>query len=147
MNCACGQDRSKPGPSPRQEAGPCERVRPWSTARALALVAAVFAVVLGATLPFAASAAAARSGAEIMLCSAQGPKRIGGETDDGAAALGAGCAACVAAHVAPLPAPPVCEAAGLPALAPAVTGFGARRERKPPARPPPRPPSTAPPQS
>ena len=118
----------------------------WSTARSLAFLAAVFALAIGALLPFAALAAS-QPGHPLVICSAEGPQTIQSGGMDGPINkhVGAKCAACVMPLLAALPEPPA------PAPAPAIrmvepvayTPF--RVNAPPPARAPPRPPSTAPP--
>jgi hypothetical protein len=114
-----------------------------SIVRALAFLAAMFALVFGALLP-SAVAASARTGAPIVLCSTEGPRTItpGGDDRDRLAALK--CAACITADLTGVPPPPVLFPAAPKTVAPVA---GARRgvAAPPPARAPPRPPSTAPP--
>lgn len=119
----------------------------WSIARSLAFLAAVFAIVLGSLLPFAAMAAT-RPGEVIVICSADGPQTIGGDTDhDGKAMSGGRCAACVMPLTADVPTPPRVETVRL-ALSPVENAPVVRHAAPPPpARAPPRPPSTAPPQA
>lgn len=119
----------------------------WSTTRSLAFLAAVFAVVIGSLLPFAAMAAA-RPGHPIVICSAQGPQTIHAGGLDGPIkeAAGAKCAACVmpmATALPPAPPPPAPSPVLRPRTPPAYVRIAA--VRLPPARAPPRPPSTAPP--
>lgn len=118
----------------------------WSTTRSLAFLAAVFAVVIGSLLPFAAMAAA-QPGHPIVICSAQGPQTIHAGGLDGPIkeGVGAKCAACVMPLATALPpAPPPQPSPVLrPAAQPAYVHITA--VRLPPARAPPRPPSTAPP--
>lgn len=116
----------------------------WSFARIAALLAAVFAVVLGATLPFAASAAAS-NGSPLILCSAEGPRSLGGDPSEDPAANGAKCAACVVSAQAVLPQPPTPRRLAAPAPHPQAAPPSLAADRLPPARAPPRPPSTAPP--
>lgn len=119
----------------------------WSATRSLAFLAAVFAIVLGSLLPYAAMAAT-RTGEVIVICSADGPQTIGGDADhDGKAMSGGRCAACVMPLAADVPTPPRVETVRLavPTLENApVVGNAAP---PPPARAPPRPPSTAPPEA
>lgn len=119
----------------------------WSTARSLAFLAATFAIVFGSLLPFAAMAAA-RTGAAIVICSADGPQTIGGDRDqDGKAMSGGRCAACIMPLAADVPTPPGVETVRL-ALSPVENAVVvANASPPPPARAPPRPPSTAPPET
>lgn len=117
--------------------------------RALAFLAASFAVVFGALLP-SAVAASARHGQPIVLCSTEGPRtiQVGPDGERRAEDLQAlKCAACVLAALAAVPAPPPPEPQ--PRLAPPRQTFAVVQAglRLPPARAPPRPPSTAPPQA
>ncbi|MBU1384425.1 MAG: hypothetical protein KKG14_00065 [Alphaproteobacteria bacterium] len=121
----------------------------WSVTRSLALLAAIFAVMLGATLP-SAVAASPVTGHPIELCSGD---RIF-VVDDGsgqpvrqdpAPADSLKCAACLAVAFVALPPPPFMEP-------PAAPGPAAEPRRRPvfttslpAARVAPRPPSTAPP--
>lgn len=125
-------------------------VQPWSVSRSLALLAAIFAIVMGALLPSAVAASPA-SGHPIQLCSGQrifvvddgsgGPVRQNPAPSDSLK-----CAACLAgAFVALAPPPPAQAPAAAPsprrathALPVSSTPFAA-------VRPSPRPPSTAPP--
>lgn len=121
--------------------------KPVPILRALAYLAATFALVFGALLP-SAVAASARHDRPIVLCSAEGPRtvQVGANGERGAEDLAAlKCAACIMAAVAALPAPPPAEPA--PRIKPRPLSFAIvqRAERLPPARAPPRPPSTAPP--
>lgn len=122
------------------------RADTWSTTRSLAFLAAVFAVVIGSLLPFAAMAAA-QPGHPIVICSAQGPQTIHAGGLDGPIkdADGARCAACVMPLATALPPAPPPQPS--PVLRPAAQpAYGrATAVRLPPARAPPRPPSTAPP--
>lgn len=126
-----------------------DRAQSWSMTRIVALLAAVFAVVLGATLPFAAAAAVSRGGVEIVLCSAEGPRAlrgVGDGDDSSETAAAAKCAACVTpAAAAVAPSPPVEQAVVL--AAPSHPENGVRRigRQRPPSRAPPKPPATAPP--
>ncbi len=113
---------------------------------AVAILAACFAVMLGALMPFAAQAAAS-PGHPIVLCSVEGPKTIVIDPDTGQVKRDANapkCPACVVPVAAVLPdAPP---SPPVPALVVASAPAPVRAERpRPPARAPPRPPSTAPP--
>lgn len=119
----------------------------WSTTRSLAFLAAVFALVLGALLPFGAMAAA-QPGRPIVLCSAEGPQtiQVGADVDGpGRKSHPPKCAACVMPLLAALPAPPLAQpiVPPQPARTGAWTPIAVRLA--PPARGPPRPPSTAPP--
>ena len=122
------------------------RADTWSTTRSLAFLAAVFAVVIGSLLPFAAMAAA-QPGHPIVICSAQGPQtiQVGGLDGPIKDAAGAKCAACVMPLAAALPPAPPPQPSPIlrPAAQPAYVQLAA--VRLPPARAPPRPPSTAPP--
>lgn len=120
----------------------------WSIARSLAFLAAVFAILLGSLLPFAAMAAT-RPGEVIVICSADGPQTIeaGGDHKNGKAMAGGRCAACVMPLAADVPTPPRIETVRL-ALSPVENAPVVRNAAPPPpARAPPRPPSTAPPQA
>jgi hypothetical protein len=124
--------------------------QPWSVSRSLALLAAIFAIVMGALLPSAVAASPA-SGHPIQLCSGQ---RIF-VVDDGSGtpvrqdpvpADSLKCAACLAgAFIALAPPPP----ARAPVAAPSPRrGAHALPVSSPPVdavRLSPRPPSTAPP--
>lgn len=118
----------------------------WSIHRSLAFLAAVFAIVLGSLMPYAAMAAV-QPGQSIVICSSEGLQTIRvGETDAPPhKALGAKCAACILPLVASLPMPP----APVPALAIKLATTDAyaplRASPPPPSRAPPRPHSTAPP--
>ncbi|MFC0632269.1 hypothetical protein [Brevundimonas balnearis] len=121
--------------------------KPVPILRALAFLAATFALVFGALLP-SAVAASARHDRPIVLCSAEGPRtiQVGANGERRAEDLAAlKCAACVMAAVAALPAPPPPQPA--PPIRPRPATFAVLRrvDRLPPARAPPRPPSTAPP--
>lgn len=118
----------------------------WSTFRSLAFLAAVFALAIGALLPFAALAAA-QPGQPIVICSAEGPQTIQAGGVDGPVRehVGVKCAACVMPLAAALPCPPAPEPAPLVRAMEAVVYTPASVSPPPPARAPPRPPSTAPP--
>jgi hypothetical protein len=118
----------------------------WSTSKSLAFLAAVFALVLGTLLPFAALAAV-QPGQPLVICSAEGPQTIQSGGMDGPVNkhLGAKCAACVVPLAAALPAPPAPEPAPVIRTVETVIYSPARVSPPPPARAPPRPPSTAPP--
>lgn len=92
----------------------------WSISQSLAFLAAVFALVLGTLLPFAALAAV-QPGHPLVICSAEGPQTIQSGGMDGPVNkhVGAKCAACVM----PL-------AAALPACARADAGGPHRRARR-----------------
>ena len=119
----------------------------WSTWRSLAFLAAIFAVVLGSLIPFAAMAASV-PGQPIVICSVEGPKIIqsGGPTEQAPDAdlHGAKCPACVMPMLAALPVPPAPEPAPVSRSFEAVTYSALIASPPPPARAPPRPPSTAP---
>jgi len=124
------------------------RIENWSIARSVAFLAAVFAITLGALLPFGAMAAAT-PGHPIVICSSEGPQTI----QIGAADLdGPGgkthppkCAACVMPLPAVLPPAPIVAPAAPLRLHAAVAYVPVTASPPPPARAPPRPPSTAPP--
>ena len=118
----------------------------WSTARSLAFLAAVFAIVIGTLLPFAATAAV-QPGERIILCSAAGPQviEVGGDPESGKVMSGGRCAACVMPLVADLPPPPRIETVRLTVSPVQTTVVVANTSPPPPARAPPRPHSTAPP--
>ncbi|WAC60993.1 DUF2946 family protein [Brevundimonas sp. SL130] len=118
----------------------------WSISKSLAFLAAVFALVLGTLLPFAALAAV-KPGQPLVICSAEGPQTIqtGGMDGPVNKHLGAKCAACVVPLAAALPAPPPSEPAPVIRTVETVVYSPARVSPPPPARAPPRPPSTAPP--
>ena len=118
----------------------------WSTSKSLAFLAAVFALMLGALLPFGALAAV-QHGQPLVICSAEGPQTIQSGGMDGPVNkhLGAKCAACVVPLAAALPAPPAPEPAPVIRTFETVVYSPARVSPPPPARAPPRPPSTAPP--
>jgi hypothetical protein len=121
--------------------------RPLPMLRALAYLAATFAVVFAALLPSAVSASA-RHDRPIVLCSAEGPRAItvgpnGERSPEALKALK--CAACVMAAQAALPPPPAIVPAAPPAVRPETFARPVHAALPPPARAPPRPPSTAPP--
>lgn len=118
----------------------------WSTARSLAFLAAVFAIVIGTLLPFAATAAV-QPGERIILCSAAGPQviEVGGDPETGKVMSGGRCAACVMPLVADLPPPPLIETVRLTVSPVQTTVVVSIAGPPPPARAPPRPHSTAPP--
>lgn len=118
----------------------------WSTSKSLAFLAAVFALVIGALLPFAALAAV-QPGHPLIICTAEGPQTIQSGGVDGPVSkhVGAKCAACVTPAPAALPAPPSPEPAQILRTYSAVVYAPLGVSPPPPARAPPRPPSTAPP--
>lgn len=118
----------------------------WSISQSLAFLAAVFALVLGTLLPFAALAAV-QPGHPLVICSAEGPQTIQSGGMDGPVNkhVGAKCAACVM-PLAALPCPPAPEPAPVVRTVERVVYVSASVSPPPPARAPPRPPSTAPPQ-
>jgi hypothetical protein len=120
----------------------------WSMMRSLALVAAMFAIVFGSLIPFAAQAAA-QPGQSVIICSAQGPQtvQLGADDMDGPAGqrMAAKCAACVMPLVAALPAPVVGPVIAHDLSTEAVGHPLVQADAPPPARAPPRPHSTAPP--
>ena len=120
----------------------------WSTAKSLAFLAAVFALVIGALLPFAALAAV-QPGHPLVICSAEGPQTIQSGGMDGPVNkhVGAKCAACVTPPPAALPAPPTPQPAPIVRIYRAVVYTPTAVSPPPPARAPPRPPSTAPPRA
>ncbi len=122
----------------------------WSIARSFAFLAAMFAIVIGSLLPFAALAAST-PGQPIVICSAEGPKTIAtgvdGEHGGTRGMAGAECAACVLAFTADLPAPPMVERSEAATTHPANVVVLRHEAAPPPARGPPRPHSTAPPQA
>lgn len=110
------------------------------------MLAATFAVIWGALLPYAAQAAAV-PGQPLVLCSVEGPRTVvvdpgtGQVQDQGDAPS---CPACLLPAAAILPPAPTAPVA--PVMAPAVVPAPqSAAVRLPPARAPPRPPSTAPP--
>ncbi|WEK38882.1 MAG: hypothetical protein P0Y50_10005 [Candidatus Brevundimonas colombiensis] len=118
----------------------------WSTSKSLAFLAAVFALVIGALLPFAALAAV-QPGHPLVICSAEGPQTIQSGGTDGPVNkhVGAKCAACVTPPVAALPCPPAPRPAPVIRRFETVVYAPVGISAPPPARAPPRPPSTAPP--
>ena len=118
----------------------------WSISTSLAFLAAVFALMLGTLLPFAALAAV-KPGQPLVICSAEGPQTIQSGGMDGPVNkhVGAKCAACVMPLLAALPAPAPPEPAPVVRLAQAVVYAPFIASPPPPARAPPRPPSRAPP--
>lgn len=119
----------------------------WSTARSLAFLAAIFAIVLGTLMPFAAMAAVV-PGQTLVICSTEGPRtiqsRIDGDQDHHVVA-DAKCAACVTPVVADLPPPPRLQTVRSAAPIPQSAFVPRDITVPPPARAPPRPWSTAPP--
>ena len=118
----------------------------WSISTSLAFLAAVFALMLGTLLPFAALAAV-KLGQPLVICSAEGPQTIQSGGMDGPVNkhVGAKCAACVMPLAAALPAPPAPEPAPVIRTTQRIAYTPFRVSAPPPARAPPRPPSTAPP--
>ena len=118
----------------------------WSISTSLAFLAAVFALMLGTLLPFAALAAV-KPGQPLVICSAEGPQTIQSGGMDGPVNkhVGAKCAACVMPLAAALPAPPAPEPAPVIRTTQRIAYTPFRVSAPPPARAPPRPPSTAPP--
>lgn len=115
--------------------------------RALAYLAATFAVVFGALLP-SAVAAAVQPDRPILLCSPEGPRliQVGPNGERSPEDLEAfQCAACVLAAQTALPPPPPPAPAFAPVVRPASFARPVHAPLPPPARAPPRPPSTAPP--
>lgn len=124
------------------------RIENWSTARCVAFLAAVFAITLGALLPFGAMAAA-MPGQPIVICSSEGPQtiQIGAADMDGPGSktYPAKCAACVMPLPAILPSVPLIAPAAPIRLSGAIAYTPVTATPPPPARGPPRPFSTAPP--
>lgn len=120
----------------------------WSTSKSLAFLAAVFALMLGSLLPFAALAAV-KPGQPLIICSAEGPQTIQAGGMDGPVNkhVGAKCAACVMPLAAALPCPPSPQPALVFRTVERIVYASASVSPPPPARAPPRPPSTAPPQA
>lgn len=119
----------------------------WSPSRSLAFLAATFALMIGALLPFGVMAAAT-PGQPIVICSAQGPMtiQVGGDMDGpGRKTHPAKCAACVMPLAAALPAPVAPEPPRPFPPRATIVYVAAAAAPPPPARAPPRPPSTAPP--
>ncbi len=120
----------------------------WSTVRSLAFLAAIFAIVFGSLLPFAALAAST-PGHPMVICSTEGPQTISigvdGEQSSGKGMAGVKCAACVLAFAAALPEPPRLQPLKGSNVHPASLFVVQHAAAPPPARGPPRPPSTAPP--
>ncbi|KDP94864.1 hypothetical protein ER13_09015, partial [Brevundimonas sp. EAKA] len=106
----------------------------WSTSKSLAFLAAVFALMLGALLPFGALAAV-QHGQPLVICSAEGPQTIQSGGMDGPVNkhLGAKCAACVVPLAAALPAPPAPEPAPVILTVETVVYSAARVSPPPPA--------------
>ncbi len=122
-------------------------VRPLPMLRALAYLAATFAVVFGALLP-SAVAAAVQPDRPILLCSPEGPRliQVGPNGERSPEDLEAfQCAACVLAAQTALPPPPPVTPAPAPVVRPQTFARPVQAALPPPARAPPRPPSTAPP--
>lgn len=118
----------------------------WSTTRSLAFLAAVFAIVIGSLMPFAAMAAS-KPGQAIVICSTEGLQTIhtGGFDGPIKQEIGAKCAACVMPLVAALPEPSAPVPAPVIRLTDSDRFTPLKLLELPPARGPPRPPSTAPP--
>ncbi len=122
-------------------------VRPLPMLRALAYLAATFAVVFGALLP-SAVAAAVQPDRPILLCSPEGPRliQVGPNGERSPEDLEAfQCAACVLAGQTALPPPPPPVPGFVPIVRPASFARPVHAALPPPARAPPRPPSTGPP--
>ena len=124
-------------------------VEQWSIAKSLALLAAIFAVVVGATLPTAV-AASSGVGHAVQLCSGEQVFVLdddrGGPLDQDPPSSSLECAACLAAaFAAVIPSPPSETPTTPPCLVPegglARSDFAVTAAK----RPAPRPPSTAPP--
>lgn len=122
-------------------------VENWSLTRALALLAALFAIVIGSLMPFAAMAAAV-PGQPIVICSTEGLQTIhtGGLDGPVKQDIGAKCASCILPFLASLPVPNAPVPAPVIRLTEAAVYTPLRVSPPPPARAPPRPPSRAPPQ-
>ena len=124
-------------------------VEQWSIAKSLALLAAIFAVVVGATLPTAV-AASSGVGHAVQLCSGEQVFVLddgrGGPLDRDPASGSLECAACLAAaFAAVIPLPPS-ETSATPPCLTSEDGFVTSDLAAAVAtRPAPRPPSTAPP--
>jgi hypothetical protein len=122
----------------------------WSLWRSLAFLAAVFAVMLGSLLPFAAQAAAT-PGASAVICGPQGVAVVDvdgarpGDERPGDASGGPMCPACVMPLAAALPPPPPLVPESVVRPTASVAFAPARAVAPAMARAPPRPPSTAPP--
>lgn len=115
--------------------------------RALAYLAATFAVVFGALLP-SAVAAAVQPDRPILLCSPEGPRliQVGPNGERSPEDLEAfQCAACVLAAQTALPPPPLSAPVPVPVVRTASIAWPPPVGRRLLARAPPRPPSTAPP--
>lgn len=121
-------------------------VENWSLTRTLAHLAAVFAIVTGTLMPFAAMAAA-QPGQPIVICTTQGLQTIHNGGFDGPLKhdVGAKCAACIMPLQADLPPVPVLDVAPRLLKVTRVAYVPFIVAAPPPARGPPRPPSTAPP--
>ena len=121
-------------------------VENWSLTRTLAYLAAVFAIVIGTLMPFAAMAAA-QPGQPIVICTTQGLQTIHNGGFDGPLKhdVGAKCAACVMPLQADLPRASVLDVAPRLPTVTRVVYAPFIISALPPARAPPRPPSTAPP--
>ena len=114
--------------------------------QAVAMLAATFAVVWGALLPYAAHAAA-QPGLSIVLCSVEGPKSVTIDPETGQVSTETEVPSCPACVVPPLAVLPPAPATPLPRIFAKAAQPAPRHAalRLPPARAPPRPPSTAPP--
>ncbi|NJC41916.1 hypothetical protein GGQ87_002211 [Brevundimonas alba] len=125
-------------------------VQPWSVSRSLALLAAIFAIVMGATLPSAVAASPA-TGHAIQLCSGDRIMVVEDASgrplrQDPAPSDSVKCAACLAAaFVAVTPPPPVQGPASVPSPARKAQTAPAPSRPTIPVKLAPRPPSTAPP--
>lgn len=121
----------------------------WSVMRSLALLAAIFAVMVGATLPsaVAASPVAAHT---VHLCSGEQIVIVDEHPTppahhDPAGMDGPKCAACLAGAFVALPPPPLTDLPAAPGLETVAHPRLASTAHRPAARLAPRPPSTAPP--
>lgn len=124
-------------------------VEQWSIARSLALLAAIFAIFVGATLPTAV-AASSGVGHAVQLCSGEQAFVLdddrGGPVEQDPASVSLECAACLAAaFAAVIPSPPSETPATPPCLAPERGLVPSDYAVSAATRPAPRPPSTAPP--
>lgn len=125
-------------------------VEQWSVTKSLALLAAIFAIVIGATLPTAV-AASAGVGYPVQLCSGARIFVLDNGSGDPAdqepaSAASLECAVCLAAAFVAVTPPPVeASAATVPCLGPEARPIPAPSAFAHPVRLAPRPPSTAPP--
>lgn len=122
---------------------------PWSLARSLAFLAAVFAIVIGATLPTAVAASPA-GGHPLLLCSGEQVLVVEDASgrpvrQDPAPVDSLDCSACLAAAMVSLAAPPPVAAPAPPVVRPVALPSAQPRADRPVARTALRPPSTAPP--